>query len=95
MGDAERIEVRKIYAGRAAVFGLFYGIAIGLISGLFIFILLISVGNQAIGGVNKATTLWGGQSFSQINVGEAFLFLIFFFFFFSILIFFIWFSIPL
>ena len=76
MGDAERIEVRKIYAGRAAVFGLFYGIAIGLISGLFIFILLISVGNQAIGGLNKATTLWGGQSFPQISVGEAFLVMI-------------------
>lgn len=69
----ERIEVRKFYAGRAAVFGLFYGIVIGLISGLFIFILMITVGSATIDSFNKVAVLAGSQPLPIIGVGEAFL----------------------
>lgn len=37
----ERIEVRKIYAGRAAIFGLFYGFIIGFIMVIFVLFNLI------------------------------------------------------
>lgn len=73
MGEMARIEVRKIYAGRAAVFGLFYGIVIGLISGLFIFILLITAGTGAINSINKAGSVVGSQPLPLVGVGEAFL----------------------
>ncbi len=38
MKPTERIEVRKIYVGRAAIFGFFYGLVIGLIAAIIVII---------------------------------------------------------
>ena len=42
MNPTERIEVRKIYVGRAALFGLLYGLIIGLIFGIFFFVMALA-----------------------------------------------------
>lgn len=41
MAGVERIVFKRIYVGRAALFGLYYGIFIGLISAIIIFIMSI------------------------------------------------------
>ena|SRR3989338_9923012 len=38
MTQMERIEIKKIFVGRAAMFGLFYGLVLGIIVGIFFFI---------------------------------------------------------
>ena len=46
MGEVERIEVRKIYVGRAAIFGLLYGLIIGVLFGIAIILMvLLGVGS--------------------------------------------------
>ncbi len=42
MSEEKRIEVRKIYVGKAALFGLLLGLIIGIIAGLVLMILVIT-----------------------------------------------------
>ncbi len=40
--NSERIEVRKVYAGRAVLFGFLYGLIFGLIVGIVLLILILA-----------------------------------------------------
>ncbi len=51
MNPTERIEVRKIYVGKAALFGLLFGLIIGIIVGVFLFVrILLGVESVSIFG---------------------------------------------
>ena len=50
----ERIELRKIYVGKAAIFGLLYGLMMGLIIGIFFFV-------SALIGLENSLTLLGKE----------------------------------
>jgi len=54
----ERIEVRKIYIGKAALFGLLFGLIIGIIVGVFLFVrVLLGVDSISIFGRIVETNL--------------------------------------
>src|SRR3990167_6315007 len=61
MNPTERVEVRKIYVGRASLFGLLYGLIMGIIIGIFLFvgILLGSDGVSIFGVAVKASVGMG------------------------------------
>ena len=52
--STERIEVRKIYVGRAAIFGLLYGLVLGLIIGIYFFA-------SSLIGLENNLTLFGKE----------------------------------
>lgn len=64
MGQIERIEVKRIYVGRAAMFGLFFGLIIGFIVG----IIFLIIGLWFTNFLNNISVL-GGNSSLPITTG--------------------------
>ncbi|MEK6844386.1 MAG: hypothetical protein AABX83_03070 [Nanoarchaeota archaeon] len=60
----ERIELRKIYVGRAAIFGLLYGLVTGLIIGIFFFV------GSLIGLQNGFTFFGKALNISGVGMGS-------------------------
>tara|TARA_B100000315_G_C14236570_1_gene433418 strand:+ start:285 stop:605 length:321 start_codon:yes stop_codon:yes gene_type:complete len=67
MGQRERIIVRKIYLGSAAMFGLYYGLIIGLLAGGFV--LIASLLMPSSGGLGVSGALGG---FGIVTAGIVF-----------------------
>lgn len=67
MAEVQRVELKKIYVWRAALFGLLYGLVLGIIFSLItIFLLAVGVNNITLFGKNTSSLMAG--AFITISV---------------------------
>jgi hypothetical protein len=63
MAEVQRVRLKKIYVGRAAIFGLGYGLILGIIFGIIaVFVGFTSLSGQTILGINFGNDIMVGAS---------------------------------